>query len=121
MEDPRARRSRLRLGGFLMLMGVLHFVAPKPFMRIVPHVLGRERFWVYASGVAELGSGGLLLSRRTSRIGGVAAAATILAVYPADIQMAIDAGPPRSAMAVGTWLRLPLQFPLIAWALRQTK
>jgi len=120
-EDPAVRRSRQRLGGGLLFMGVLHFLVPRPFAQIVPHRLGHARFWVYASGVAELASGALLLDRRTARAGGVAAAATIVAVYPANIQMAVDAGPPSNAKAVLAWLRLPLQFPMIAWALRHAR
>ena len=94
---------------------------PTPFIRIVPHWLGRPRFWTYASGVAELGSGVLLLNRRTSKAGGAAAAATIVAVYPANIQMAVDAGAPRTLYSLGAWLRIPLQLPMIAWALRHAR
>ena len=116
-EDPGRRRSRRRLGAMLLVMGALHFVVPGRFAEIVPRVLGRPRFWVYASGVAELASGALLLDRRTARLGGVAATATIVAVYPANIQMAIDSGPPTDVKAAFAWLRLPMQFPMIAWAL----
>ena len=121
VEDPATRRSRLRLGAMMTSMGVLHFVVPKPFMRIVPHRLGRPRFWTYASGVAELVSGILLLNPRTSKAGGAAATATIVAVYPANIQMAVDAGAPRNLLSLGAWLRLPLQVPMIAWALRHAR
>jgi len=120
-EAPATRRSRLRLGAMMTFMGVLHFVAPQPFMKIVPRRLGRPRFWTYASGVAELTSGALLLNPRTSKVGGAAAAATIVAVYPANIQMAVDAGAPRNLFALGTWLRLPLQVPMLAWALRHAR
>ena len=115
VDNPR---SRYALAGLLLFMGVLHFVVPKPFMRIVPPFLGNARLWTYASGVAELLSGGLLLSSRTRNLGGWAAAATIVAVYPANIWMAVDAGKPNNPAAIGAWVRLPFQFPLIAWALR---
>ena len=46
----------------LLGMGVLHFVAPKPFDSIIPEELpGSARFYTYASGVAELGTGALLI------------------------------------------------------------
>ena len=120
-EPPRARRSRLALAALMLVMGTLHFVVPQPFMRLVPAWLGRPRFWTYASGVAELASGALLLSPRTKRFGGMAAAATMVAVFPANVQMALDQGAPTSAFALGAWLRLPLQVPLIAWAWRQAR
>jgi uncharacterized membrane protein len=111
-------RSRYALAALLLFMGVLHFVLPKPFMRIVPPFLGAPRFWTYASGVAELVSGGLLLSTRTRNLGGWAAAATIVAGYPANIWMAVDAGRPDDPAAVAAWVRLPFQVPLVIWALR---
>lgn len=120
-EDPRARASRLRLAAMLMFMGTMHFLVPRPFMRLVPRRLGSARVWVLASGVWELASGALLLSPRTRRAGGYAAAATIVAVYPGNIKMALDAGPPRTLSAVTAWGRLPLQVPLLAWAMKQAR
>jgi uncharacterized membrane protein len=120
-ETAMARTSRRRLSAFLLGIGTLHFVAPSYFDGIVPKwVPGSARFWTYASGVAELSSGALLASEKTKRVGGYVAAATIVTVYPANIQMAID-HPPRDLVGIGTWLRLPMQFPMIAWALRQTR
>lgn len=70
-------------------------------------------------GGVGLNSAALLASPspRTQRAGGAAAAATLLAVYSANVQMAIER-PPTSLTGVGLWLRLPMQFPMIAWALR---
>jgi uncharacterized membrane protein len=115
VDNPR---SRYALAGILLFMGVLHFVLPKPFVRIVPPFLGHPELWNHAAGVAELLSGGLLLTSRTRNLGGWAAAATIVAVYPANIWMAVDAGKPDNAAAIGAWVRLPFQFPMIAWAVR---
>lgn len=120
-EDPARRRSRLRLAALMIVAGVMHFVAPKPFDQIVPRRLGRPRFWVYASGVVEIVAGGLLLDRRTARAGGAVATATIVAVYPANIKAAVDAGPPVNPVAALTWLRLPFQVPLFTWALGHAK
>lgn len=103
-------------------MATLHFVATGAFERIVPRVLGRPRLWVYLRGVAELVSGALIAVPRTRRTGAQLATATIVAVYPANWQMALNAGfPPRTAMAWAAWFRLPLQIPLIRWAFRQTR
>jgi uncharacterized membrane protein len=123
MDDER-RDERLARGMALGLigMGVLHFVAPGPFERIVPRVLGSPRRWVYLSGVAEIASGLLTAVPRTRRTGALLAAATIVAVYPANWQMALDAGfPPRTPLAWGAWLRLPFQVPMVAVALRVSR
>ena len=49
------------------------------------------------------------------------ALATIIGVYPANIDMALKAGKPTTPYAIGAWLRLPMQFPMLARALRLTR
>lgn len=121
--DPVEDRARLRLAALLVGMGVLHFAAPKPFVAIVPRWFPWAKQAVLWSGVAELGSGVLLAVPRTRRAGGWLATATLLAVYPANVQMAVDATRRRRSLpeVVALWVRLPLQFPLIARALRCTR
>lgn len=113
-----ARKTTGFLAALLGGAGTMHFVRPEPFDTIVPRALpGRARNFTYASGVAELGVAGLLAVPRTRRLGGIAAAVLFVAVFPANVQMAIDwrrARPGKRAIAVG---RLPLQGLLIAQAL----
>lgn len=109
------RRSALALAALLLVMGFLHLVVPRPFARLVPASLGPARFWVAVSGVAEIASGVALLRPSTRRVGGWAAAATLIAVFPGNVKMALDAGPP-SWWRAALWLRLPLQIPLVVWA-----
>ena len=110
------------LAGMLAATGVLHFVAPEPFDTIVPHALpGPRRRWTYLSGVVELGVAAAVAAPCTRRCGGLAAAALFVAVFPANVQMALawrDRPLPYRAAA---WARLPLQVPLIAWALRASR
>jgi uncharacterized membrane protein len=77
-----------RLAALLLGSGVLHFVAPKPYDSIVPVELpGSPRFYTYASGVAELVSGALLVSPRTRRVGALSAIAVFVAVFPANLNL----------------------------------
>ncbi|MEJ7845164.1 MAG: hypothetical protein WKF93_05930, partial [Acidimicrobiales bacterium] len=116
-EGPRLRRARLIMAGALLGMGTLHVVLPRPFDAIIPDwVPGAARAWTYASGVAELAAGALLAGPRTRRLGATLAAATLVAVFPANIQMAIDE-PPTSAYGLALLARLPLQIPLVVIAL----
>jgi uncharacterized membrane protein len=76
------------MGAMLVGMGALHFVAPKPFDTIVPAELpGGARFYTLASGVAEAATGVMLLTRRTRRVGALAAVALFVGVFPANVNM----------------------------------
>ena len=114
-------RSRTTLGAFMVGMGVLHFAVPKAFDPLIPEQLGDPRPWVLGSGVAELVAGGLVLCPPTSRLGAAATAAVMVGVFPGNIKMALDAGPPRDLPSTAAWLRLPVQVPLIRWALRHAR
>ena len=88
--DPAEDRARLRFAVSMLGVGVMHFVAPGFFVKIVPRWFPWAKPAVFWSGVAEVGSGVLLAVPRTRRIGGWLAALTIVAVYPANIQMSVD-------------------------------
>ncbi|QNE22254.1 hypothetical protein F1D05_35555 [Kribbella qitaiheensis] len=118
----RRSRSTTGLAAMFGVMGVLHFVKPEPFERIVPHQLPRKKELVYASGVAELACAAGLLHPRTRRTAGLLSTALLVAVFPANVQMALDLnrkGSPK-AKAIG-FARLPLQLPLIRAALKASR
>jgi uncharacterized membrane protein len=123
-ESRAAKRSRLALAGLMTAAGITHFVAPASYERTVPRWFGDARRVVLVSGAAEIACGALLSARRTGRIGGALTAALLAAVFPANVQMALDAGTEHQAvpgMPVGRFRlvalgRLPLQLPLIGWA-----
>lgn len=113
-RSPSARRSSvtaLGLAVFLLVAGLLHFVIPRSYERIVPRIFGDPAFWVRWSGVAEIACAALVAHPKTRRIGGYTAAALFVAVFPANVKMALD-----GAIPVVAWARLPLQIPLILWA-----
>ncbi|MBN9099687.1 MULTISPECIES: hypothetical protein [unclassified Pseudonocardia] len=121
MTLPR-QRAAVAMSTFLVGGGVLHFLIPAFFDAIVPRQLpGTARFWTIASGVAELGVAAAVAAPRTRRLGGLAAAALFVAVLPANITMAVDwsdRSPREQAIAYG---RLPLQIPLVLWAMKVRK
>ena len=96
--------ARPLLGAFFLVAGLMHFLKPKPYVAIVPDVLPRKREIVYVSGVAEIAGGALVLPERTRRAAGWWLIATLLAVFPANVNMAVNAERFRSvpgAAAVG--------------------
>ena len=108
------RRSAVSLAALLAVAGAAHFVIPRPYERIVPEVFGDPAFWVRWSGVAEIACAGLVVHPRTRRVGALAAAGLFIAVFPANVKMALDGGVPAGL----AWARLPLQVPLVLWAYR---
>jgi uncharacterized membrane protein len=114
------RRSRLALAALLLVAGVAHFVAPTSFDDIVPKVLGNRRAWTYVSGVAELTGAVLLMRKQTSKLGGYWAAALFVLVFPANVYAAVKPVPPFDNPWLG-YGRLPLQLPLVVWALRHAR
>lgn len=109
-----SRRARL-LAGLLAATGVLHLVRPQLYDPIIPRVLpGAPRAWTYVSGVAELTLAAALMVPAGRRRAAQATAVFFVVVFPANVQMALDGG----AIA---WARLPLQLPLILWALSIAK
>ncbi len=114
-----------RLAGPLFVFtGVLHFVIPKVYARIVPPYLPAAEALVYASGVAEIAGGVGLMVPRWRRTGGWWTIATLLAVFPANLHMALHAEdfPEVPGGRAALYARLPLQAVFIAWvrgAMRQ--
>jgi uncharacterized membrane protein len=95
--------------------GALHFLRPRGFVRIVPEQLPRPELLVSISGVAEVLGGIGLLVPGARRAAGTGLVALLVAVFPANINMALHperlgAGLPEWAL----WARLPLQPALIA-------
>ena len=114
------RRSALALAAFMVVAGVLHFVIPRGYERIVPRLLGHARVLVASTGVAEIAAGLLVAVPRTRRLGARVTFALLVVVWPANVQMALDgglsgAGPVLGSAAVA-WIRVALQVPLLAWA-----
>ena len=84
----------------------------------MPDALPRKREIVYVSGVAEMAGGGGVLVAGTRRAAGWWLIATLTAIFPANVNMAINAERFRAVPEPMLWLRLPLQGALIAWVWR---
>jgi len=115
-------RSTTGLAVLFGVLGSLHFVKPEPFEQIVPRALPRKKELVYASGVAELACAAGLLHPRTRRAAGLVSAGLLVAIFPANVQMAMDLNRKGSPTARAiAFARLPLQLPLIRAALRASR
>jgi uncharacterized membrane protein len=112
-------RPQLPLAAFFLSAGSLHFLRPRMYEAIVPDALAaHRREIVLASGVAELAGGAGVLHPRTRRAASWWLIATLVAVFPANVHMAVHAERYRGIPPWALWLRLPLQVLCIAWVRR---
>jgi uncharacterized membrane protein len=112
--------SRYVLAIFFVGAGVMHFVNPGFYLKIMPPYLPLHLELVYLSGVFESALGAMLLFRRWSRLAGWGLILLLIAVFPANIYVyqhqELVPGTPTLHL-----LRLPLQAVLILWAYWYTR
>jgi uncharacterized membrane protein len=118
------RRAPSALAAVFCASGVVHLVRPQVFASIMPRRIPEQHHTtlIHASGVVELVCAAGLVRR--ARWAAAASVATLAAVFPANVQMALDAGSGRNdgladSRAVA-WGRLPLQL-VLAWAALQAR
>ena len=107
--------SKFLLAFLLILAGVLHFVRPHIFTKIMPDYIPMHLQMVYISGAVEILCGFLLLFPETQNLGVYLCISLFLAVFPANIEMAKKFYQIHHKYFWLTVLRLPLQIVLIWW------
>jgi uncharacterized membrane protein len=124
LPRSRVRAALLLLASlFFVFAGVSHFTNPDFFVSIVPPYLPAPLALVYVSGVFEILGGLGVLLPATRRWAGWGLLGLLVAVYPANVHMALS---PEPFVAEGTplwalYLRLPFQFVFMAWVWWATK
>jgi uncharacterized membrane protein len=118
--DEHKLKAGLRwlLAIFLIGAGANHFLSPAPYVAMMPAALPWHLPLVYLSGVAEMLCGAGLLVPATRRLAAWATIALLVAVFPANINMAVNRLPLGDTVVPtwALWARLPLQGLLLAWA-----
>src|SRR5262249_27571908 len=97
--------------------GVLHFLIPKVYKRMLPPYLPAPLALVYTSGVALVAGGAGLMTRSRRRLAGRWLIATLIAVFPANVHMGLNPRdfPRFRGGSAALWARLPFQAVFIAW------
>jgi uncharacterized membrane protein len=123
LQQPTAHRSvkeklRVMLAICIIIVGITHFTAPDPYIKIVPPYLPNHAALVYISGFFEILGGIGILVPPVSQSAAWGLLLLFIAVFPANINMAVNAidlpNIPDSDLL--RWGRLPFQAVLIAWA-----
>ena len=108
--------AKVIFGLLFIAAGANHFRDPKFYVAIMPPYLPWHHALVMVSGVAEILLGVGLLIPKTSVYSAWGLILLLIAVFPANIHMAIHPDLFSQIPSVALWLRLPLQAVLIAWA-----
>ena len=106
---------------FYIGAGINHFINPDWFVRIVPPILPFKITIVYISGIFEVILGCLLIFPKTRFIAGWGLILLLLAVYPANIYVALTNGKAMDTTTMLAWARLPFQFVFIGLAYWHSK
>jgi uncharacterized membrane protein len=118
--------SQKALAGFFAFAGTMHFVIPGSYEAMMPPLLPRHREAVIVSGLAEIAGGAAIAPRRTRRFARWWLLGLLVAVFPANVHMAVNPEQvrgldldrvPRWAL----WARLPLQPLAMIWVWRATR
>ena len=116
--------SMYAMAAGLIYIGVNHFIDPDFFLKIMPPYLPWHLELVYISGFFEILLGVLLLVKKYRYYAGWGLIFLFIAVYPANIYLAFNEAPQKAldiSPFVASWVRLPLQFVIIAMAYWYTK
>ncbi|CAM5579313.1 DoxX family protein OS=Streptomyces alboniger OX=132473 GN=CP975_32910 PE=4 SV=1 [Streptomyces alboniger] len=111
--------AAVALAVFLVITGVMHFLAPGYFRTLIPAWLRRERLLVAVTGVAEIVVGALVLVPCGRRVGGTAAAVLITCYLVSHVDALCRARPDRPRLLerpTGAVARLVVNLLYIAWA-----
>ena len=107
---------RFLFGAFFIVAGVTHFTNEAFFTSIVPPYLPWPVAIVYVSGVAEIVLGALLMVPSRTVLAGWGLIALLIAVFPANLHMAMNPGLYPATSPTALLIRLPVQGVLIALA-----
>jgi uncharacterized membrane protein len=102
-------------GAIFILAGLAHFLQPRRYRAIMPPYLPLHSKLVAVSGAAEIVLGALLCFRRSAPLAGWGLMALLVAVFPANLHMALHYRRYAPIPAWALWARLPLQPLLILW------
>jgi len=112
-------RAQGRVGLTYVFTGVMHFVRPRWYRSIMPDYLPAHNELVAASGVAEIAGGAGILLERTRIPAAWWMIATLVAVFPANVHMAVHPERYKQFPRWALYARLPLQ-ALFIWDVWRT-
>ena len=112
----RPGEMKYLLSVLFIVSGIFHFLKTEPYLKMMPGYLPYPRELIYISGIASLVLGVLLLTRKPPRFVAWGTILYLIAVFPANVQMALHPEIFPEIPAWLSWARLPFQGVLIRLA-----
>lgn len=113
--------SARQVSATFVALGTLHLLRPRLYEAIMPDYLPAHRELVLVSGAAEIAGGVGVAFRPARRPAGLWLIATLVAIFPANVHMALHADRyPRFPPPL-LWARLPLQAAIVWWVHASTR
>ena len=112
---------KILMAAFYLLAGINHYRNPAFYLRMMPPYLPAHEALNYVSGGAEILLGLLLLVPRWTRRAAWGVIALLIAVFPANLHMALHPEQFADIRPLFLYLRLPAQLLLILWAYWYTR
>jgi uncharacterized membrane protein len=100
---------------FFVMAGLNHFLNPGPYLAMMPPYVPWHEGLIIVSGIAEIAGGLGILIPQMRRPAGWGLMALLVAVFPANLQVALHGWPGVQIPQWTLWARLPLQPVLMAW------
>ncbi|SFS21450.1 Uncharacterized membrane protein [Granulicella pectinivorans] len=113
--------ARILFGVLFVLAGMLHFVKPGMYVKIMPPMVPAPWMMVYLSGVAEILGGVGVLVPVTRQAAAWGLVALLVCVWPANFYMAMRPELFPGIPVWALWVRVPMQMPMIWWAWMYTR
>ncbi len=116
----KTKISRGLLAVFFAIAGALHFMNPAFYLQIMPSYIPFPLAMIYISGVFEVLLGLMTLPERTRKLAGWGLIALLIAVFPANIHIALHPEIFPKVQPWVSWARLPFQGVFIFWVWKTT-
>lgn len=110
-------RAAIAAGLFFVVAGLMHFISPASYDRMIPPFLPAPRFWTYLSGVLEVAGGLGMLRPSTRRTVAFGLVLLLVAILPANVHVALSSVnvPELPFPRWYFWVRLPFQLFYVGW------